>query len=100
MAQDAAGAAAEHRLHLPARAVAVGCKRRLSAVLEMDGLATQLERQARVESPAFGAPADAGPVASTSTFRDIPPRDFGGPNPATGSPTRKFARGASARRAT
>ena len=76
----------------------MGCKRRLSAVLEMDGLATQLERQARVESPAFGAPADAGTVAST--FRDIPPRDFGGPNPATGSPTRKFARGASARRAT
>ena len=98
--RSGAGAAAEHRLHLPARAVAVGCKRRLSAVLEMDGLATQLERQARVESPAFGAPADAGPVASTSTFRDIPPRDFGGPNPATGSPTRKFARGASARRAT
>lgn len=96
--RSGAGAAAEHRLHLPARAVAVGCKRRLSAVLEMDGLATQLERQARVESPAFGAPADAGPVAST--FRDIPPRDFGGPNPATGSPTRKFARGASARRAT
>ena len=93
----AAGAAAEHRLHFPAQQVAVGCKRRLSAVLEMDGLATQLERQARVESPAFGASAN-GHDSSGATFRGIPNGDGGnefGPNPVTGSPTRKFARGAS-----
>jgi DCN1-like protein 1/2 len=93
-AAGAAGAAAEHRLHFPAQQVAVGCKRRLSAVLEMDGLATQLERQARVESPAFGASANGDD--GRSTFRGVPNGDGGNfPNPVTGSPTRKFARGAS-----
>jgi len=33
---------AEHRHHQPTATAVVGCKRRLSAVLEMDGLATQL----------------------------------------------------------
>ena len=92
-AAGAAGAASAHRLRLPAQRVAVGCKRRLSAVLEMDGLATQLERQARVESPAFGAPANAEGT-DPSAFRDAPRETFGGPDPGTGSPARKAARGA------
>ena len=63
--------------------VTVGCKRRLSAVLEMDGLATQLERQVRVESPAFGASANAD-------------ENSGDPSPGAGWPARKkkTARGA------
>ena len=61
------------------RAPAVGCKRRLSAVLELDGLADQLERQARCSTPPVPA-GGAGRVGAAT------------PNPTTGSPTRKFFR--------
>ena len=61
------------------RAPAVGCKRRLSAVLELDGLADQLERQARCSTPPV--PAGGAGRAAAAT-----------PNPTTGSPTRKFFR--------
>ena len=61
------------------RAPAVGCKRRLSAVLELDGLADQLERQARCSTPPVPA-GGAGRAAATTA------------NPTTGSPTRKFFR--------
>ena len=90
---------AQHRLHQPT--VQVGCKRRLSAVLEMDGLATQLERQARVESPAFGQPgSQQQETSSTTQFVPITGHAIGGVggvgtgsnNPITGSPTRKYAR--------
>ena len=61
------------------RVPAVGCKRRLSAVLELDGLADQLERQARCSTPPVPA-GGAGRAAATTA------------NPTTGSPTRKFFR--------
>ena len=61
------------------RVPAVGCKRRLSAVLELDGLADQLERQARCSTPPVPT-VGAGRAATTT------------PNPTTGSPTRKFFR--------
>ena len=51
----------------------------LSAVLELDGLADQLERQARCSTPPVPT-AGAGRAATTT------------PNPTTGSPTRKFFR--------
>ena len=62
------------------RAPAVGCKRRLSAVLELDGLADQLERQARCSTPPVPGGGPAGRVGAAT------------PNPTTGSPTRKFFR--------
>ena len=46
------------------RVPAVGCKRRLSAVLELDGLADQLERQARCSTPPVPT-AGAGRAATT-----------------------------------
>ena len=62
------------------RPPAVGCKRRLSAVLELDGLADQLERQARCSTPPVPGGGPAGRVGAAT------------PNPTTGSPTRKFFR--------
>jgi DCN1-like protein 1/2 len=68
-------------LHQPA----VGCKRRLSAVLELDGLADQLQRQARVCTPPIPT---AGGGVLTPSHSNHPQQQ----HPATGSPSRKYAR--------
>jgi len=83
---------AEHRLHRPTAQIAVGCKRRLSAVLEMDGLANQLERQARVESPGFGHSANRRTRRDASRDARAGEGDNDAALPIQGSPARKYAR--------
>jgi DCN1-like protein 1/2 len=83
----AAGTSAAHRLRQPS----VGCKRRLSAVLEMDGLADQLQRT-RVRSPALPA-GDAEALerhlANLAEARERSDLAGSSNNPITGSPARK-----------
>lgn len=83
----AAGTSAAHRLRQPS----VGCKRRLSAVLEMDGLADQLQRT-RVRSPALPA-GDAEALerhlANLAEARERSDLAGSSTNPITGSPARK-----------
>lgn len=85
--EGAAGTSAAHRLRQPA----VGCKRRLSAVLEMDGLADQLQRT-RVRSPALPAgDAEASETHLANLAEARERSDLAGysTNPVTGSPARK-----------